>query len=251
MNVTAVDTLITQFAPITLEEMSGIKLMNRIDTKFVTTVDRVCLLLEMAQAEYRVQETDGMRNMDYATLYYDTPTREMFIAHHNGHAGRQKVRIRSYVNSHLNFLEVKTKNNHGRTRKKRIEVHDFGLNDKAKVDFMHQHLHYDPATLESNLENALRRVTLVNKNRTERVTIDTSLRFHNLVTDSRRSLDTLAIIELKRNVIFRSPVLEMLRALRIMPMGFSKYCIGSLLTDPTLKRNRFKERLHALERLMA
>ena len=34
-------TLLQGFAPISLEEMSGVKLMNRTDTKFITTVERL------------------------------------------------------------------------------------------------------------------------------------------------------------------------------------------------------------------
>ncbi len=241
--------IIGQFAPIGLDEMSGIKLMNRIDTKFVTTVPLVVRLLKMAQADYRMQEIDGLRDMTYRTVYFDTPALDMFIAHHNGHAGRQKVRIRTYVDSHMDFLEVKTKNNHGRTRKKRIAVTDDNLSEPGKTAFLNQHLRYDPGTLAPRLQNRFNRITLVNSGRTERLTIDTNLQFHNPATGRNCSLPSLAIVELKRDGLQPSPVLGLLRQLRIMPMGFSKYCIGSLLTDPSLKRNRFKERLHALERL--
>ena len=151
MSITA--NIIGQFAPIGLEEMSGIKLMNRIDTKFVTTVPLVVRLLKMAQADYRMQEIDGLRNMTYRTVYFDTPALDMFIAHHNGHAGRQKVRIRTYVDSHMDFLEVKTKNNHGRTRKKRIAVTDDNLSEPGKTAFLNQHLRYDPGTLAPRLQN--------------------------------------------------------------------------------------------------
>ena len=53
------EPIIQQFQPITLEEMSTIKLMNRTDTKFVTSVPVLCQLLKLAQGEYRAQETDG------------------------------------------------------------------------------------------------------------------------------------------------------------------------------------------------
>ena len=43
------DNIIRTYNPITLDEMSGIKLMNRTDTKFVTTVSRLKLLLMMAK----------------------------------------------------------------------------------------------------------------------------------------------------------------------------------------------------------
>ena len=40
------------FAPISLAQMSGVKLMNRTDTKFVTNRDKVLRLLELAREDY-------------------------------------------------------------------------------------------------------------------------------------------------------------------------------------------------------
>ena len=34
------------------------------------------------------------------------------------------------------------------------------------------------------------------------------------------------------------------------PHGFSKYCIGSALTNEALRRNRIKPRLHSVEKIM-
>ena len=39
--------------------------------------------------------------------------------------------------------------------------------------------------------------------------------------------------------------------LRIKPMGFSKYIIGTALTDSTLHCNRIKPRLRKIEKMMA
>ena len=63
------ESLIRKFEPISLDEMSGIRLMNRIDTKFVTTMPVLTRLLAMAQGEYLAQEIDGERNMLYHTTY--------------------------------------------------------------------------------------------------------------------------------------------------------------------------------------
>jgi hypothetical protein len=125
-------SLLNHFDPITLEQMSDIRLMNRTDTKFVTTRSRLEQLLMLAKDDYYVQEIDGERIAPYYTLYFDTEDHAMYTAHESGHTNRQKLRIRSYVNSGLNFLEVKTKNNHGRTKKKRIEVGDMNLADEEK-----------------------------------------------------------------------------------------------------------------------
>ena len=258
-------SIIGTYMPITLDEMSGIKLMNRTDTKFVTTVDRLRLLLELAHDDYRAQDIDGKRIAAYYTAYFDTPDNNMYIVHQNGHAGRQKLRIRSYVDSGLNFLEVKTKNNHGRTKKKRVDMVGFDpLHPDHGIRFLRQneqfvsydqflrrYLRYDSSVLTEHLENNFHRITLVNKKKTERLTIDTDLRFHNLKTGRDVDLTGLAIIELKRDGLQPSPILGMLRDLRIKPSGFSKYCMGSALTNPSLKRNNFKERLHMVERLLS
>lgn len=235
--------ILAQFDSITLDEMSGIRLMNRIDTKFVTTMPVLRRLLEMATGEYMAQEINGERNMQYSTTYYDTFGYDMYYQHQYGHAGRQKLRFRTYVSSHLQFMEVKTKNNHGRTKKKRMKVTDMRLDDQEKLDFLTQHLGYGADTLMPAIHNQFDRITLVNKAKTERLTIDTNLQFHNLVTGCDRMMDPLVIVELKRDGLCYSPVLEMLRKLRVFPHGFSKYCMGSALTNDRLRVNRFKAKL--------
>lgn len=240
------DTL-AQYQPISLEEMAGIRLMNRTDTKFVTTMDKLVELLRMASEEYLVQEIDGIRVANYYTRYFDTPDMDMYNEHHNGRCNRQKLRIRSYVDSQLDFLEVKTKDNHGRTKKKRIDAHEA---DSMRVDFIARNLRYDVAEMQPKIENYFNRITLVNKKKTERLTIDTNIRFHNIVVDNAIALDKIVIIELKRDGSYSSPVLNMLRELRIHPMGFSKYCMGMAMTDPTLRRNLFLPRITRINKLM-
>ena len=236
--------------------MSEVKLMNRVDMKFVTTEDKLRQLLEIAANDYCAQEVDGQRIASYYTVYFDTDDCEMFRKHQAGHMPRQKLRIRSYVDSHLHFLEVKTKDNHGRTKKKRTKLPDFepGMPPKMASDlncgeFLSKHLRYDATKLHSHLENRFCRITLVNKAKTERLTIDFGLQFHNVDTDCRKSLDGLVIIELKRDGRMPSPILPLLRQLRIKPQGFSKYCMGSAMTNDGLRVNRFKPRLRKVEKI--
>ena len=242
--------LINTFAPISLEQMSGVKLMNRTDTKFVTTTDRLRLLLQMACNDYYVQEIDGGRNLEYDTTYFDTTAFDMYNQHQWNHTNRQKIRFRTYCVSGLQFMEVKTKNNHGRTKKKRMEVTDMNLAEQAKSDFIGKHLRYDVDTLQPALNNHFSRITLVNKAKTERLTIDSALRFHNIVSGVDKDMGDLVIIELKRDGLVYSPVLEILRQLRIHPHGFSKYCMGSALTNPDLRVNRFKRKLIEINKIL-
>ena len=243
--------LLKTFAPISLEQMSSVKLMNRTDTKFVTTQQRLQQLLTMALKDYYIQEIDGQRNLEYDTTYFDTCGFDMYCEHQHGHANRQKIRFRTYCISGLQFMEVKTKNNHGRTKKKRMEVTDMNLRDKEKRQFLSEHLRYDAGSLQPALNNHFSRITLVNRAKTERLTIDSSLRFHNLQNDLMLDMGDLVIIELKRDGQVFSPVLEMLHQLHIHPHGFSKYCMGSALTcQHLLPVNRFKTKLIEVRKLV-
>jgi hypothetical protein len=259
------NNLLSNYEPISLSEMNDIKLMNRTDTKFVTSIARLNELLPMAASEYRVQETQGERIIPYYTLYFDTPEDDMYMAHHDRRAVRQKVRIRSYVHSECSFLEVKTKDNHKRTSKTRMAVDKFiscapqcenadveqDEDLTAYTDFLRRNLRYEPTCLQEKLENSFKRITLVNKQKTERLTIDTALSFNNLVTGKQCKLDNAVIIELKRGSQQSSPILNMLMELRIMPLGFSKYCIGQVLTDSSLKRNLFKMSLRSIDKAVS
>ena len=247
---TTLDQMLQQMKPITLEQMSGVKLMNRMDTKFVTSMPQLIRLLQMAKQDYFVQDIDGGRNMLYDTTYFDTDHFAMYLEHLHGHANRQKIRFRTYVSSNLQFMEIKTKNNHGRTKKKRIEVTDMDLNDSVKRDFIAQRLHFDVNTLQPHMHNFFHRVTLVNSAMTERLTIDTQLEFNNMLTGCRKEMGPLVIIELKRDGLVFSPVLEMLRQLHIHPHGFSKYCMGAALTNENLPVNRFKQKLRDVEKIV-
>ena len=242
--------LLKTFAPISLEQMSSVKLMNRTDTKFVTTQQRLQQLLTMALKDYYIQEIDGQRNLEYDTTYFDTRDFDMYSEHQHGHANRQKIRVRTYCISGLKFMEVKTKNNHGRTKKKRMEVSDMDVHEAVKRNFLSQYLNYSVDTLQPVLNNHFSRITLVNKAKTERLTIDSRLSFRNLVNGTQKDMGNLVIIELKRDGRVSSPILEMLRQLHIHPHGFSKYCMGSALTNPQLPCNRFKRKLIEINKIV-
>lgn len=243
--------VLLRFAPISLEETGSVRLMNRTDTKYIVSTKTLTEILLFAEKDYRVQLVDEARNITYHTVYLDTPKRDMFIAHQNGRKVREKIRIRTYTNSGLTFLEVKNKNNKGRTDKKRIRLGNLAESEKEEAEkFLQRHAWYKLPELSQQLENHFNRVTLVNKHMTERLTIDTEIRFRNLLTDSEASLAGLAIIELKRDGNTFSPIREVMRQLSVRPASISKYCIGSVLTDPGLKCNRFKLKLREITKVI-
>ncbi len=224
--------------------MSSIRLMNRIDTKFITNYSTLLKLLEMTTDEYYAQELNGDRVNPYLTTYWDTPAHLFYMSHHDGHYPRKKVRVRTYLESDITFLEVKKKNNHGRTTKTRIQVPaQDELAEPQVSTFLEKKVGMDLEEMRPVIQNRFDRITLVNMGKTERLTIDFNIRFQNLETGVESGTGNLVIIELKRDGNVYSPVKEMLRKLRIKQDGFSKYCIGVVMTNPDIKQNMFKARM--------
>lgn len=224
--------------------MDSIRLMNRTDTKFIATTYQLLEFLKAAQGQYYAQEIEGERVNPYHTVYLDTPDAAMYTAHHNGRLVRSKVRVRTYLLTGNTFFEIKNKNNHGRTKKKRIQVPDMEhMPQQETSEFLHQFTPYYLNDLRPTIENNFNRITLVNKEKTERLTIDFDLNFHHLITDERKDMGHLVVIELKRDGKVSSPAIGIFRDLRVHRASFSKYCIGSAYTNPGLKRNRFKTKL--------
>lgn len=237
--------------PITLEEMSGVKLMNRIDTKYLVTERQLRDILLCIRDGYYAQEVEGNRLSPYSTVYYDTPELTMYLIHHNRHLVRDKVRVRTYVDSHLTFCEVKHKNNKGRTKKKRIAVEPIpNITDNPEaVAFLTEKQPYPVSLLSPHLVTVFDRFTLVNYDKTERLTIDCNLHFENLRNGKTASMAPLAVMELKQDGRAKSLLKDVLFELRIRPYKISKYCIGTCMTCPDVKQNRFKKKLRRIERL--
>lgn len=250
----SIDTVILksveQLAPITLPEMKCIKLMNRTDTKFVTSKAMLVKLLQLVQGSYFAQHIGENCISHYRTIYWDTDDYHFYTQHQCGHAPRQKVRVRTYMDSLETFLEVKTKNNKKRTKKKRISVPAPDRLGAEGADFVMERTKMPLATMHPALQNQFSRITLVNYGKTERLTIDFNVCFRNFDTARESGTADLVIIELKRDGNVPSPILEILRQLRIKPSGFSKYCIGTVLTNNKIRQNLFKLKLRRISRLI-
>jgi len=244
-----INDILNHFSPITLEEMEKVRLMNRVDTKYITSLHTLCQILLRMNEHYFMQEIEGLRVNSYETIYLDTEDSEMFIAHHNGKSKREKIRIRTYVNSHMRFLEIKKKNNKGQTSKKRIQVQYDEDYMKVATAFLSANCSYEANQLFPHVDTIFDRMTLVNLEKTERLTIDINLEFKNHRTGIYRRLPDFAIIELKQDTAKKSFTRQLLSEFRLHPVRLSKYCIGSILTDSSLKSNRFKTKLMQINKL--
>ena len=228
------------FASISLEEMNGVSLLKRVDTKFLTTSSELSELLPYLYSDYQILEIDGNRLMNYSTLYFDTQDLRCYKEHHNGKAKRHKVRIRKYVESDICFLEVKEKQNSGMTNKVRCSIDDFEttLSTESK-QFIEKATKKD-WELKPALHNYFQRFTLVNTQRSERVTIDLGLKYK---TDSTtKQFKNVVIVEVKQEKQnTRTPIYSILKSNRIRTVSFSKYCMGVSTVFTDIKSNKFKE----------
>ncbi len=238
-----VKTIIGSFRPVSLEEIDEVKLMNRIDRKYWFHFSRLKELLEKIAPFYDVLEINGKRLMKYRSAYFDTNKNKMYLEHHNRKLNRYKVRRRSYLATNDAFFEIKLKTNKKRTIKERIET-DFPSDSflGKEKDFLKEKTTFDAEELNNSLNNRFYRITLVHKEKLDRCTIDLQPKFWN--GKGEIEFKNLVVFELKRGKSIKSsPMMSVLRQLKIRQRGLSKYCTGRAFLEPGLKRNSFKPRL--------
>jgi hypothetical protein len=247
--------LLTQFDPISLQEMDKVQLMNRVDTKFLIGLNQLPFILKNAVQHYRIVEIDGERISPYSSIYFDTDDAEMYTMHHNGKLNRYKIRMRSYVNSGDSFLEIKKKNNKGMTSKGRIKIDKKHFKSmelhENEQNFIGDETPYKSGVLKPQIQNFFQRITLVDKNETERVTLDIGLLYKDLHSNKFKSVDGLVIVEMKQDGATKSHFRTYLNELHILPGSMSKYCLGMALLKSDLKNNRFKNKLRKINKITA
>lgn len=241
--------ILYQFKKNSLQEMDGVKLMDRTDTKFSFRKDQLSNILHLIRSNYTSLEINEKRIARYHTLYYDTPGFELYLKHHNGVLNRYKIRHRTYIDSNLAFLEVKFKNNKGRTVKTRISK----LETPTKFDndmelFLKNIIPFDPTLLVPAVWVNYNRITLVSTSTAERLTIDTDLEF--IKNDRIIKMDNLVIAEVKQNSKQSSPFIKLMKDLFIYEGGISKYCLAISKTNKSIKQNSFKPKLINLEKIL-
>lgn len=248
--------VLAQMEPIGLEDMKAVRLMNRMDQKYMASVDQLDELLDRVAAGYYVQRIDGNPLAPYRTLYFDTDDLAMYTMHHNKKLNRQKLRVRTYRSTDTTFFEIKNKDNKGKTRKVRIPIDvtlfDCSLDVPEVSEFVNRKTPYPVSVLHACLENRFERITLVDKGMRERVTIDRGIAFHNRATGIDADVSHLLVVEVKHEVGAPMSYIEKaLHEMHVLPRRMSKYCIGTALTDPEAKKNRFKPKLLYIESLKA
>ena len=234
--------------PISLDELSECRLLNRIDTKYICNIKYLPQIIEQAAKDFKAQTSRSERIFGYESLYFDTPEMKTYFDHHQGKRIRYKIRFRKYLDTGDTFLEVKKKKNDIRTDKRRNQFDLSLLLDNQHKKFLNDHIRVPGSGFNPTIWTLFDRITLAGKNHLERITIDTNIRFKNETKEI--CLPDLSIIEVKRDKTGGiSPFMQILRDLYIRPYGFSKYIMGNILLTPNLKHNRFLRKVVTVNKI--
>ncbi|MEA5260469.1 polyphosphate polymerase domain-containing protein [Arcicella aquatica] len=243
---------IAGFESITLAEMDKVKLMDRVDVKYVIPLWLLPELLKEAREHYKVVVVNHERICAYETQYFDEDNQmALYHQHQTGSLNRYKVRTRNYVGSDLQFFEIKFKNNKGRTLKKRIRTTEYDkpmIDEDNERDFLEKHSPFHPNDLKGVLWVFYRRITLVSKHHLERLTIDLELCFKN--DDKEKAYPTIVIAEVKQQKKGASHFIELMKKYHIREGSISKYCFGIISLIEGVKYNRFKPHLLKITKLI-
>jgi hypothetical protein len=255
------------FAPISLpvlDQRAG--LATRGESKYILDARTFERLMGELIPHYLILEIDGARVFSYDTIYFDTPARTIYRHHVQGRRRRFKCRTRLYTANGPCFFEVKLKGGREETIKRRIEleVEEHGSLTKPALAFLEHELQaYGssvPVALAPGLRTLYRRLTLVSRIDSERLTFDFELTF--ALNDGEHSIQPGRILlETKTGNGTRGTnggngkangevgqasggageASRVLRRLGVRSVkSCSKYCIGMALAHPELRDNPFR-----------
>jgi hypothetical protein len=247
----AIEGELSKFNPVPLDAISGIGSTNRIEKKYLFVTNKLADLINLLGKHYYVLEINNLRILPYLTTYLDTEDSLFYYEHLRGKFDRHKIRYRKYEATSESFLEIKRKNNKGRTMKWRI-VHEPspGSFDSDAISFISEYLPVSSNHVSPVLENRFSRITFAGFQMKERITIDFNISFSSPCNSDMIYLPYLSIAELKKEAYSDSSHFKsVIKQLNIYPTGFSKYCIGSALLNDELKRNAIKPKLLLLNKI--
>lgn len=249
-HITSIEEILKGFEPVELDALGDLRYMNRIDTKYLFSVSKLPELLLSIRSEYKALEIEKIRKFSYKTVYFDTPELHFYNQHVTGKLNRSKVRIRTYESNGLTFLEVKQKSNKGRTSKSRLEKEPGDMNhiEQSRL-FLNELISSNTEKLKAVINTGFTRITLVNFEKSERITIDYNLVWNNLKGETV-NMPFLAIAEIKsEKSTSQSPFFSQLKKQGVRSTGFSKYAMGMAIVNGAPKQNNLKPKLLLIKKI--
>lgn len=235
--------------PVSLDELNAAaSLQTRIDRKYVVGEQQAADVLQSLPGPVRVLETLGKRAFAYESVYFDTPALDSyFLAAHNRRR-RYKIRTRTYVDSSLCFLEVKTEGARAATVKDRIpyQLQDTRRITREGLAYIRETLRAAVGSVPSSplvpvIETAYDRITLFLPASCSRATVDLGVAWRR-PGGAAMVLTGALILETKSGAA-ASALDRHLWAHGIRPTRISKFATGMAALDPALPANRWHRTL--------
>jgi hypothetical protein len=240
--------VIDTMEPIGLEELTErAGLLTRIDRKYLVRTDDLDHVLDSLSGTTRVLQITGRRQFNYRSVYFDTDDLLAYRLTALRRRRRFKIRTRSYLDSGLHLLEVKTRGPRGTTVKQRVPYSGDGENlvrqDRAEAYAALVRAGagapFAAEALQPTLITGYHRATLFLPQSRSRVTIDTELTWTLPDGSDERQLEGYAVVETK----CAGSAAEMDRALwahQHRPCSISKFGTGLAALRPDLPAHRWR-----------
>jgi hypothetical protein len=217
-------------------------LLNRKELKFIVPIALLDTILNECKDDYYLLKISEESVFKYNTNYFDTLDLKLYFDHHHGKGNRFKIRERVYVKSDLKYVEIKSKTNKNQTVKSRKEIKNWL---EAK-DFIQDHTAILASDLHQSLYSEYNRITLLHKEKKEKVTLDFDLIFG----EKQQSIQYNAIViaEVKAEKMTKIHFNEIMKKHKIRSGSVSKYCLGLISLNPQLKMNNFKMMFNQIQK---
>lgn len=234
---------------VSLEQLNAAaSLQTRIDRKYVVGVQQAADLLQALPVPLKVLEIAGRRRFAYESVYFDTPALDSYLLAARGRRRRYKIRTRTYADSGLCFLEVKTEGARAATVKERIP---YPLEAARRItpegrEYINETLQAAVGSVPSGvlspvIDTGYGRITVFLPETCSRATVDLDVTW-------RRSgavpkvLQGAVILETKSGFA-ASDLDRTLWAHGIRPSRISKFATGLAALEPGLPSNRWHRTL--------
>jgi VTC domain len=235
--------------PTSLKGLDKVKLMNRVDSKYVFPLGLLDEILTEVAPHYAVLEIEGKRLFDYVSLYFDNEAYDLYMHHHNGRYNRVKLRQRKYVDTGDVFFEIKKKVKGNRTDKHRVRISEIDKAISPEAQALMDKHGVDLKDMQGRTWINYKRITLASNLTEERVTLDLAMEF--IDENATHRFPEIVIAEIKQSKLSRqSPILQSLIARRVQPFRLSKYAMAVAMLVPGIKVNAFKYKINRLQKLI-
>ncbi|MCH2188763.1 polyphosphate polymerase domain-containing protein, partial [Candidatus Gracilibacteria bacterium] len=252
--VTTIQQKLSNFNSIDLSELNAsASFLKRIDRKFLVTTNQLCDILSDLSADFQALEIGDKRIFQYDNVYMDTPDYMFYHQHQNKLESRTKIRTRHYVDADMTFFEYKQKQD-GVTKKFRYQfpVGEHGQMTKGKERFfegVYQSMYDEKAPkITPAIKTRYKRLTLVNTDGSERLTIDFDISTQDLRSKkaTKTKLENLVIIESK-SMSKTCKSIEILKSHGItQAKSCSKYSLGVVYSGLAEKWDTFKNTMEKI-----